>query len=182
LQFKNKLRLLTLAAIVAGILLGLFWAIPTAAKAPSQPNNDIIKNEEFIGPIPTEVTPRTRPINRPSIGANTSGDSGRYNGKTYTKEEVQQLIRDYSKAYGINPDVPLCIAKLESGYNQFSKNANSTASGVFQYLSSTWRGTDESKAGLGVFDADANVRAAIKYMASRQNTVPWIVNNRCPQL
>lgn len=105
-----------------------------------------------------------------------------YSGRNYTKEEVIQLIKDYSTQYGINAEVPLCIAKLESGYNQFSENSRSTASGIFQYLTGTWMGTDEGRAKLSVFDAEANVKAAIKYMASRNNTQPWVVNNKCPQL
>jgi Transglycosylase SLT domain len=105
-----------------------------------------------------------------------------FSGRHYSKEEVQALIIHYSAQYGINSATPLCIAKLESGYNQFSKNSTSTASGVFQYLSSTWRVTDEGKSGLSVLDADANVRAAIKYMAIHKSTRPWVVGNKCPSL
>lgn len=102
--------------------------------------------------------------------------------KSYSKEEVQQLIIEYSAQFGIDPTTPLCIARLESGYNQHSKNRRSTASGVFQYLTSTWRHTDEGKVGLSVFDADANVKAAVKYMAIHKSTQPWTVRGKCPQL
>lgn len=105
-----------------------------------------------------------------------------YNGKTYTKEEVQELIKNFSAQYGIDSSTPLCIASKESGFNQFSKNPNSTASGVFQYLISTWNQTDEGKAGLSVWDANANVRAAVKYMAVHRNTRPWVVAPSCPTL
>lgn len=103
-----------------------------------------------------------------------------YTGRHYSKEEVIQLIISYSEQYDINPEVPLCIAKLESGYNQFAKNKNSSASGVFQYLNGTWKGTDEGRTGTLVFDANANVKAAIKYMASRRSTKPWEVRHKCP--
>jgi hypothetical protein len=105
-----------------------------------------------------------------------------YSGKSYTKEEVEQLIVHYSEVYGINPATPKCIAFRESGYNQFSKNRRSTASGVFQYLSSTWKHTDEGKAGMNVFDADANVKAAVKYMAVHRSTQPWMVRSMCPKV
>jgi hypothetical protein len=105
-----------------------------------------------------------------------------YSGRHYSKEEVQALIIQYSQQYGINPAVPLCIARLESGYNQFSKNKSSSASGVFQYLTGTFAQTDEGKSGLSVFDADANVKAAIKYMASRKSVKPWVVARKCPSL
>jgi hypothetical protein len=197
LQFKNKLRLLTLAAIVVGILLGLFWAIPTAAKAPSQPNNDIVKNDEFIGPVQLSLVKdnaiqsiqsnnqgNIQPLQQSkhiALGSSPNGKSD--GGRHYSKEEVIQLIREYSKAYDINPEVPLCIAKLESGYNQFSKNANSTASGIFQYLAgSTWKNTPEGKQGLSPFDAEANINAAIRHMAVHKDTSPWVVANKCPSL
>lgn len=100
--------------------------------------------------------------------------------RDYGQGEVQELIRKYSAEYGISADAPLCIAKLESGFNPNSKNKSSSASGVFQYTSGTWRGTDESRAGLSVFDADSNVRAAVKYMASRKSARPWTVASKCP--
>jgi hypothetical protein len=102
--------------------------------------------------------------------------------KNYTKEEVEAMIVAYSAQYGIDPQTPKCIAFHESGYNQFSKNKRSTASGVFQYLNSTWKSTDEGKAGMSVFDADANVKAAVKYMAIHKNTKPWTVRGKCPAL
>lgn len=105
-----------------------------------------------------------------------------YNGRTYSKEEVEQLIVHYSTVYGIDPATPKCIAFRESGYNQFSKNRSSTASGVFQYLTSTWKHTDEGKAGMHVFDAEANVKAAVKYMAVHKSTQPWTVRSMCPKV
>ncbi len=109
---------------------------------------------------------------------NASSDTG----KKYTKEEVEAMIVAYSAQYGIDPQTPKCIAFYESGYNQFSKNKSSTASGVYQYLNSTWKSTDEGKAGMSVFDADANVKAAVKYMAIHKSTKPWMVRGKCPAL
>ena len=105
-----------------------------------------------------------------------------YSGRHYSKAEVEALIAYYSKLYGIDDYTPRCIAFHESGYNQFSKNKTSSASGVFQYLSGTWKATDEGKAGRSVFDADANVKAAVKYMASRKSTQPWSVRSKCPPI
>lgn len=113
------------------------------------------------------------------VPANPSSNNA---GKTYTKEEVEAMIVAYSAQYGIDPETPKCIAFHESGYNQFSKNKSSTASGVYQYLTSTWKNTDEGKAGLSVFDADANVKAAVKYMAIHKSTKPWMVRGKCPAL
>ena len=163
------------------------WAIPinTLAKT-AEPEEQIIvfpnyeKHREVE--LATKVqTPKPKSVNKKSVPKSTGTQNG-YVGKTYSKEEVQDLIIRYSQQYGINPEVPLCIAKHESGYNQFSKNKSSSASGVFQYLTSTWESTDEGKAGLSVFDAEANIKAAIKHMASRKSTQPWEVRNKCPKL
>lgn len=105
-----------------------------------------------------------------------------YSGRNYSKDEVIELIKSYSAQYGIKPEMPLCIALKESGYNQLSANKSSSARGVFQYLSGTWAKTDEGLAGLSVFDADANVKAAIKYMAIHKKTTPWVVASGCPKL
>jgi hypothetical protein len=93
-------------------------------------------------------------------------DNGSYSGRYYSKEEVTELIKNYSAQYGISADLPLSVANCESGYNQFSKNKSSTASGVFQYIHSTWIHTEAGKQGISVFDADANVHMAIKSIAS----------------
>ncbi|MFP5261001.1 MAG: transglycosylase SLT domain-containing protein [Blastocatellia bacterium] len=133
---------------------------PAIAEAPQ--SNSIEINPPYGPALPTEIISRARPSNRPSPRPSLSG----YSGRNYSKEEVIQLIKDYSAQYGISADLPLSVAKCESGYNQFSKNRNSTASGVFQYIRSTWSHTEAGVLGLSPFDADANVRMAIKSIAS----------------
>lgn len=102
--------------------------------------------------------------------------------RQYSKEEVKALIISYSEQYGISPEAPLCIAQKESGFNSNSRNRNSSASGVFQYLNGTWKATDEGKLGHSVFDAEQNIKAAVKYMAIHKNTRPWTVAPSCPKL
>jgi hypothetical protein len=146
--------------------------------------NPTLSNPCYPAPIGS-CNPDTSPSQQPQVIAQAlsvvKAVPG-YAGKSYSKEEVQQLIVNYSAIYGIDSATPLCIARLESGYNQFSKNRSSTASGVFQYLSSTWRYTDEGKIGKNVFDADANVKAAVKYMAVHKSTQPWVVRAQCPRI
>ena len=146
--------------------------------------NPTLTNPCYPGPIDS-CDPDAGPAHHFNIGAQSNAQlktSSNYDGKEYSKEEVQQLIVSYSEKYGINPETPLCIARLESGYNQFSKNKRSSASGVFQYLTSTWKSTDEGKAGHNVFDAEANVKAGVKYMAIHKSTKPWTVRGKCPAL
>jgi soluble lytic murein transglycosylase-like protein len=167
----------------------LGWLFPPSHTASAKPNTapleltyqviDRLTKENEPRPIPTQITSRIGPSNRPSTGQSRSGDSRRYNGKSYSKEEVIALINSYARTYNIDPALPLRIAKCESGYRWDAKNSSSTASGVYQYLSGTWAGTDEAKAGLSVLDADANVRAAIKYIASRGRAQPWNASKHC---
>lgn len=179
-----------------------FWGIPTSSVAQTEVQKFDLKQIELAkesviyktdAPIPTPSADAVAEQRPPTIQAGLPKKSVKlvasrppsrrdYPAQTADKEAVKQLIIQYSNQYGISPDVPLCIAYYESGYNQFSKNKSSSASGVFQYLNGTWKGTDEGKAGLSVFDADANVRAAVKYMASRRSTQPWEVRNKCPKI
>lgn len=153
------------------------------SKASEDEVNPTLSNPCFPAPVDS-CNPQAHPaMEKPQVASVTTVTPIHgYTGQTYTKEEVEQLIVHYSAVYGIDPITPKCIAFKESGYNQFSKNRKSSASGVFQYLSSTWKGTDEGKAGMHVFDADANVKAAVKYMAIHQSTQPWVVRSGCPKI
>ena len=96
----------------------------------------------------------------------------------YDQDQVQRLIENYAIYYGISPDLPLRIARCESGLRWDAKNPHSSASGPFQYLASTWRNTEEGRAGISVFDAEANVRAAVKHIAAK-GTSPWLASKHC---
>lgn len=96
----------------------------------------------------------------------------------YTRDEVIDLIRKYSSAYGINPDLPLRVAKCESGYRWDAMNKVSTASGVFQYLTGTWKNTPAGKQGKSVFDADANVHMAVAAIANG-GIYHWNASKHC---
>jgi hypothetical protein len=153
-------------------------SLPETPKQLQPQINDNRQIKQRTAPIP-----RTLKTKKPKTASKKVVQPGRnYSGKSYSKEEVENLIRKYSDIYGISSDTPRCIAFHESGYNQYSKNKRSSASGVFQYLSKTWRSTDEGRAGKSVFDADANVKAAVKYMASRRDTKPWAVRDKCSKI
>lgn len=146
-------------------------------------DNPSLTNPCFPAPIESCENGNTRlKLTSDDIQSTISTDTNPSGVKNYTKDQVEAMIVAYSAQYGIDPQTPKCIAFHESGYNQYSKNKRSTASGVYQYLSSTWRNTDEGKAGMSVFDADANVKAAVKYMAIHKNTNPWVVRGKCPAL
>ena len=183
-RLLTKLLLFLLAAILAGLLV----ARPAIAEAP-QPNSedyissDLVIKDNAIQPTTPTLQPITIPSRQPSVShpslESHTGKQGAYSGRHYSKEGVIQLIKDYSARYGISSELPLAIAKCESGYNQFAKNRSSTASGVYQYLASTWAATDQGKAGFSVFDADANIKAAVSYIASRGHARPWAASQGC---
>jgi hypothetical protein len=157
------------------------WAYPIQAISADETKLD---ETQFINYEQFHKTPQMGTAAkslRTSSGSVVSGNKV-YSGRHYSKEEVQDLIRAYSEQYRIDSSTPLCIASKESGFNQFSANRSSSARGVFQYLSGTWASTDEGKSGLSVFDARANVLAAVKYMAIHKNTRPWVVAPSCPSL
>jgi soluble lytic murein transglycosylase-like protein len=106
------------------------------------------------------------------------GSTNPPSGRSYSKEEIIQLIKDYSEEYNVSPQLPLAIAKCESGYNQYSKNKSSTASGVYQWLSSSWSNQPAARGGVSVFDADANVKAAV-WLIAHGKTSPWAASKKC---
>jgi hypothetical protein len=55
-----------------------------------------------------------------------------------TQDEIKTYITQEALRHGINPTVALRIANCESGYSRIARNPNSTATGIYQFLTSTW--------------------------------------------
>jgi len=66
-----------------------------------------------------------------------------------------------------------CIIRFESRGNPNAVNPRSGASGLGQFLRSTWLSTPQGKAGLSVFDPAANL-AAIEWMLSVGRAREWV--------
>jgi soluble lytic murein transglycosylase-like protein len=66
--------------------------------------------------------------------------------------------------YGISQGLPrqwaYRVARCESGYWPGAYNRSSGASGLYQFIPSTWRNTPQGRAGLSPFDPYANAEAA----------------------
>jgi len=54
------------------------------------------------------------------------------------EKTVQEKIIDYADTYGVERETALRIANCESGYNPLAKNKTSSATGVYQFINSTW--------------------------------------------
>lgn len=67
------------------------------------------------------------------------------------------------------------ISLCESGRNPNAKNKNSTASGYFQFIYSTWERWGE---GEDVFDPYANINATYRLFRA-QGTGPWTASYSC---
>jgi membrane-bound lytic murein transglycosylase MltF len=92
------------------------------------------------------------------------------------KEEIKSVIITKAVRNNIDPGLFLRIAMCESGLNPQAKNPISSASGIFQFLQSTW-----SSWGKGdVFDVNNNVDAAIRLFLAR-GTAPWNPSKSCWQ-
>lgn len=78
-----------------------------------------------------------------------------------TAKTLEKFIADYAIEKEVDPDLILRIAKCESGLNPKAKNPNSTASGVFQFINSTWNHYCKGD----VFNAKDNVTCAVDLIA-----------------
>jgi len=72
--------------------------------------------------------------------------------------DITSIIYSAAAAYGQNGDDMLRVATCESGLNPSAVNASSGASGLFQFMPSTWATTPY--ADQDIFDATANANAA----------------------
>ena len=87
---------------------------------------------------------------------------------TFTLKEspVQAWVYNDAVEYGISLGLPRAwayrVASCETGgtFNPLAYNRRSGASGLYQFLPSTWRSTPQAKAGLSVFDPYANAAGA----------------------
>ena len=88
---------------------------------------------------------------------------------------IQQIILNAFASLGTAGQTwALRVAKCESNYNPLAVNRSSGASGLFQFLPSTWANTPQGKAGMSVFDATANAQAAAWYYnATGRTGGPW---------
>lgn len=95
---------------------------------------------------------------------------------------IPDLIREKAVLYNVNPDHALAIAKCESEFVPTAKNPTSTASGVFQFLESSWQYYGArywgSLEGKDVFNAEDNIELAM-YVMSVNGYIDWQPSQSC---
>ncbi|TME41417.1 MAG: hypothetical protein E6I57_04635 [Chloroflexi bacterium] len=84
--------------------------------------------------------------------------------------DIASIIRSAAANWGADPDQLLRVAWCESRYNPSAYNPSSGASGLFQFLASTWAANSvrAGYAGASPFDAVANANTAAYMFANGQ--------------
>lgn len=79
---------------------------------------------------------------------------------------------EHGIAHGLPRAWAYRVAACESHGNPGAYNRSSGASGLYQFLPSTWAGTPQGRAGRSVFDGYANAEAAA-WLYQRRGGQPW---------
>ena len=102
-------------------------------------------------------------------------------------EAVGPTIEAAAKAVGVNPDFMKTVAGIESGFNPNAKASTSSASGLFQFISSTWNEM-LSKHGkkydlepnTSPFDAKANALMGGEYIKTNASAIKSVKSDVNP--
>lgn len=87
----------------------------------------------------------------------------------HTMADLSSIIRDAAHRYGLSPEMMLRIAQLESGLNPNAANPNSSARGVFQFLTKPGGSWDQYGRGQDPLDPAANADAAARFTKDNMN-------------
>jgi hypothetical protein len=99
-------------------------------------------------------------------------EARRYRRTLKTSPTIDRAIRLAAFTHGVPVSTMRRIAFCESRFNPHAKNSSSTASGLFQFLDTTWAGNRYGKAGFSVWSPFANAMGAAYHM-SRYGTGAW---------
>ncbi|HSI20271.1 MAG TPA: transglycosylase SLT domain-containing protein [Verrucomicrobiae bacterium] len=95
------------------------------------------------------------------------------------RAENEQIVREAAAKYGVDVNLLLRIGMCESGLRSEARNkSGSAASGMFQFMPSTFRGTPQGKAGMSIFDPRANAEAAA-WKISQGGLRAWNASKHC---
>lgn len=92
-----------------------------------------------------------------------------------TKAQIEDFIIYTAMKQGVSVELALGIARCESGLNPLAKAKTSSASGIFQFINSTWKHTTKKllwESGHDVFDPKLNIIAGI-YLLKTEGAGHW---------
>ena len=113
-----------------------------------------------LGGSPQPATPMATPQSSqptPSTSFKASGQPS---------PEISKALAEAAAKYGVDPQYMTRAAGIESSYNQNAYNPKSKASGLFQFIPSTW---GQYGNGASPFDVNANVDAAARLTRDNVN-------------
>ena len=113
--------------------------------------NGTINEAKAVEAIENEIGPNARKIVRRYVGGGNAG----YSNDT----ELDSVILEASKTYGVNPEYVAAMAKIESGYNQDAVS-EAGAIGIMQLMPDT-----AEALGVDPNDKKDNINGGAKYLA-----------------
>ena len=132
---------------------------------------------------PTTTTPASKAsVYKPSVPS--TAPSTTKDGKLLIPSNtVGKAIESASKRVGVDQSIMMAMAKQESGFNPQAKAGTSSATGLFQFISSTWNSMVQKYSGnfpelyRGPMDVDASSIAGALYIKEninflKQNNIP----------
>jgi hypothetical protein len=93
-------------------------------------------------------------------------------------------VQEYIESYFADIPVMIDVARCESHFKQFDKdgsalkNPNSTATGVFQIMSSIHADAADANLGLDIYSLQGNAAYA-RYLYETQGLKPWAASASC---
>lgn len=100
----------------------------------------------------------------PSRIVTQSKSAGSFRGQNFSRKEVEVLIRESAKRYGLPVDKVLRIARCESKLDHTAISGNGMYWGVYQFNIRMWNNMPEGKARIDRRDAVVNINAAHRHM------------------
>lgn len=80
--------------------------------------------------------------------------------------DIKTIISDAARRYGVEPDVAIRIATIESRLDPRAQNKSSSAGGLFQFIDDTWAGYGQGK---NKYDPYANADAGARFIRNNMN-------------
>lgn len=134
----------------------------------SEAGRVLLAETQLRAPVPEEVRVGTR---RPAPAQVAPPAPAAWAGGG----DIEGIIRDAAARWGADPNQLLRVARCESGLNPNAYNGLYGASGIFQFLPSTWAANAPRAgyAGASVFDPVANANTAAM-MFARGQAGQWV--------